>query len=889
MRIEHIRAITGPNIYSYRPVLVMKLYLEDLTDRESKEIPGFNQQLLALLPGLHEHVCSKGHAGGFVERLEEGTYFGHIIEHIALELTALAGVPTFHGKTRQAEETGCYNVIVEYRAEKGTEALLRTAVKLVEALTKSEPFALDREIAEARRTIAQTELGPSTRTIVEAAESLGIPCQRLDEASLVQLGYGRNRKLIAAAMTSQTSALAVDIASDKDLTKKLLHRAGIPVPRGEIVHSPDEAVNVLAWLHKPVVVKPYNGQQGKGVSLNLYTSLQVEEAFGIASKYSQDVLVEELFLGRDFRVLVINARMVAASERIPAHVVGDGIHSIAELIAIENQHPLRGEGHCAPLTKIVVDEVMTAYLNKNGINLEHIPASETTVYLRENANLSKGGTAIDVTDVVHPAIKRICERAAAVIGLDICGIDLVLPNITEPIKQGGAGIIEVNAAPGLRMHVHPSEGQSRNVGAAIIEMLYPAGTPARIPIISVTGTNGKTTITRLIANLIAQTEQTVGMTTTDGIYLNGELIVEGDTTGPRSAQVILSDPTVDVAVLEVARGGIMRGGLAYDWSDISVLSNIQPDHLGQDGLTSVEDILFVKSLVAERVREGGTLILNADDERLAKLMETPRVSKVPKTVIYYSLDPANPKLQQHLAQGGTAFSSSEGWLVEMTGTTQQPIMESAKVAIALGGKAEYQLSNALAAIAAARAFGLSQKLIASTLSTFVSTQNTGRGNLYQVGKGYLYVDYGHNPEAFMAVGKALKALQVRCVTAIVGVPGDRNDEVIRQAGQVAAQSFDQLIIKEDKDRRGRKSGEVPQLLSRAAEEAKPGINSRVILDEREALKLALKEMQEGEIVVIFYEKLNELMELIDPYSATPVASASVVPQSTVQLAARMAW
>lgn len=876
MRVEKIQAITGPNIYSHRPVLVMSLCLDELTEKESRDFPGFNQRLLELLPGIHTHICSKGYPGGFVERLAEGTYFGHIIEHVALELTELAGVPTFHGKTRQAGEPGCYRVIVEYKAQKGTEYLLRIAVALVEALLKGESFALDEKITEAKRIIARTELGPSTRTIVEAAERAGIPWQRLDEASLIQLGYGRNRKLIAAAMTSQTSALAVDIASDKDLTKQLLNRAGIPVPQGEVVHTPEEAVSVLEWLHKPVVVKPYDGQQGRGVSLNLHTPEQVKEAFVIAHKHSEDVLVEELFVGRDFRVLVIQYHMVAASERHPAHVTGDGSHSIAELIEIENQHPLRGEGHDSALTKIIVDEVITAYLDKNELTLEHIPEAGTTVYLRENANLSKGGTAIDVTDIVHPSIKRICERAAAVIGLDICGIDLVLPDISEPLKRGGAGIIEVNAAPGLRMHVHPSKGQPREVGTAIIEMLYPDGAPARIPIISVTGTNGKTTITRLITNLIAETGETVGMTTTDGIYLKGELIFAGDTTGPRSAQMILSDPTVDVAVLEVARGGIMRGGLAYDWSDISVLSNIQTDHIGQDGITSVEDILYVKSLVAERVREGGTLILNADDERLAKLMETPRVGKIPKTVIYYSLHPDNPLLEQHTAQGGLAFCRQQDWLVEMRADGQHPIIEVAAVPITLGGQAEYQISNTLAAIAAARAYGLTRKQIAHGLESY--TGNVGRGNLYRIGKGYVYVDYGHNPEAFTAVGKALKGLAGKRLTGVIGVPGDRNDEVIQQAGRAAAQYFDQFIIREDKDLRGRKSGAVPRLLCLAVEEAGSEKECRIVLDEQEALELAIREMQEGEIVVIFYEKLKSVMEVLERYTATPLPTVAALSQ-----------
>jgi cyanophycin synthetase len=872
MRIDAIRALYGPNVYSNRPVLLMKLDLAELADRETRELPGFNERLLALLPGLGEHFCGLGYAGGFVERLNEGTFFGHTVEHVALELTELAGVPSYFGKTREAGRPGWYNIIIEYQAERGTMHLLRTAVELVEALVRGETYPLDEEIAEAKRLIARTELGPSTRTIVQAAERLGIPWQRLNQQSLVQLGYGKNRKLIAAALTSHTSAIGADIASDKDLTKRLLNRVGLPVPQGEIVHSEAEAIQVFEWLHKPVAIKPCDGHQGKGVSLNLYTPEQVAEGFRIAREHSREVLVEELFVGRDFRVLVVKGKLIAAAERIPAHVLGDGEHTIAELIEAENRNPLRGEGHDFPLTKIEVDDVVIAYLRKNELSLQDVPEAGRKVSLRENANLSKGGTALDVTDAVHPGVRRACERAAEVVGLDICGIDLVLPDIAQPIPPSGACIIEVNAAPGLRMHAFPSAGQPRDVGGAIIQTLYPFGSTSRIPIISLTGTNGKTTIARLIAHLLALTGRRVGLTTTDGIYLNGELIVAGDTTGPRSAQVILSDPTVEIAVLEVARGGLLRGGLAYDWSDISVMSNIQPDHLGQDGLETVDDLLWVKSVVAERVKEGGTLILNADDERLARLPELRRITKVQKKFVYYSLDPENPVIQASVAQGRTVYFLRDGWLIESVAGTETRVIEAAAVPLTLGGRAEFQISNVLAALAAARAYGRPAELIAEALRNYTAQRNTGRGNLYRVGAGFVLVDYGHNPEAIAAVGRTLKGLNKGRLTAVLGVPGDRNDEVIRQAGRVAAMHFDRLILREDKDLRGRQSGETPRLLYLAAEETRPGIECRVVLDEPEALALALREVQPDEIIAVFYEKLAPLQELLLQHGAHPVDS-----------------
>jgi cyanophycin synthetase len=873
MNVITVRTIAGPNIYSHRPVLVMKLDLEELAERESRDVPGFNARLCELLPGLGEHTCSKGYAGGFVERLEEGTYFGHVVEHVALELAELAGVGTYHGKTRAAGAPGVYHVVVEYKAEKGAAFLLRSAVELVEALVTGEPYPLAEKLAEARRVIARTELGPSTRAIVEAAAMRGIPWQRLDEQSLVQLGYGQNRRLIAAAMTSATSAIGSDIASDKDLTKRLLSRAGIPVPRGEVVHSVEEAVQVMEWLHKPVAVKPFDGHQGKGVSLNLYTEEQVAEGFRVAQEYSQDVLVEELFVGRDYRVLVVAGRMVAASERVPAHVVGDGRRTVAELIELENRNPLRGEGHCSALTKIEVDDVMTAHLQKGGLSLKSVPPDGARVLLRENANLSKGGTAKDVTDLVHPSVRRVCERAALAIGLDVCGVDLVLPDIAAPIPKGGAGVIEINAAPGLRMHVHPSEGEPRDVGAAIVQSLYPFGTSARVPIFSITGTNGKTTIARLVAHLVSATGERVGLTTTDGIYLDGELIVAGDTTGPRSAQVVLSDPTVEVAVLEVARGGIVRGGLGYDWSDVSIISNVQADHIGQDGIESVDDLLFIKSLVAERVKEGGTLILNADDARLAQLMGVPRVSRVPKAVVYYSLNAHHPLVRQSAERGGTGYCLSGGWVVEVSGGRETPVVEAASVPVTLGGAADYQISNVLAAVAAARAHGLPVEIVAEALMSYGAEANSGRGNLYRVGAGYVFVDYGHNPEAFAAVGRALKGMKRGRVTAVIGVPGDRGDEVIREAGRAAAEHFDRLIVREDKDLRGRRSGEAPRLLYTAAEEARPGVECRVVLDEEDALELAIREMQEGETAAVFYEKLGVVAEVLERNSARPVSAA----------------
>jgi cyanophycin synthetase len=878
MRIDNIRTLSGPNVYSHKPVLVMTLYLDELADKESFEVPGFIGRLIDLLPGLHEHHCSKGRPGGFVERLREGTYFGHIVEHVALELTTPAGIPVNHGKTREADEPGCYHVAVEYSAEHGMRYLLSAAVELVEALVKGEPFPLDERIQEARRIVARTELGPSTRAIVDAAARRGMPWMRFGDGSLVQLGYGKNRKLIHAAVTDRTSAIAVDIATDKQLTKRLLSQVSIPVPAGMVCRSEDEAVAALEQLDPPVVVKPLDSSQGRGVSLNLRSAEEVAAAFRIASNVSRAVLVEEQLTGRDYRVLVVNNSMVAASHRLAAHVVGDGKHSIAELVEIANSDPLRGEGHEKPLTRIKLDSIASAMLARRGLTVEHVPAQGEKLFLCDSHNLSTGGTARDVTDTVHPEVARLCERAARVIGFDLCGIDLILEDISKPLSEQRGGILEINASPGLRMHHYPSEGTPRDVGGAIVEMLYPQDSTARIPVISITGTNGKTTVTRMIGRLLAEAGNVVGMTTTDGIYVAGELIVEGDTTGPQSARTVLCDSSVEVAVLETARGGITRRGLGYDWSDISVMTNIQADHIGQDGIRSIDDLVYIKSLVAERVKEGGTLVLNADDERLARLMETPRVSRIKKNVIYFSLRENHLLLKRHRASGGTAYFVKGGWIVEAIGEREYRIIEAAAIPVTMLGAAEFNIANVMAAFAACRAYGLSRAQVASAIMGFHSEgHNPGRVNLYRVAGGYVMLDYGHNPEALKAVCRMASLWSVRRVTGVIGVPGDRADSIIEQAGRVAARGFQRLIIKEDEDLRGRASGEVASLLCNAVKDEAPDRECIVIHSEAAALGRALEEITEGEIVIMFYDKLAPLLEVLKQFDAVPVSTIEQQP------------
>ncbi|HEY0657797.1 MAG TPA: cyanophycin synthetase, partial [Pyrinomonadaceae bacterium] len=690
MKIESIKAFTGANVYSHQPVLLIRLDLEELKGKESREISGFNAQLLELLPRLYEHHCDSDKPGGFVERMHKGTHFNHIIEHVALEMLALAGIGDRCKKACNGNEKDDSKSVIETTTVETTRYLMPVVAELVDAVVSEKTFYVEEKIVEAKHIAADTELGPSAMAIVEAAAKRGIPWRRENINSLIQLGYGKNLRHFQAAITDGTGVIGVDLAKNKDFTKRRLRDFSIPVPDGEIVRTEQQAVRALEYIGAPVVVKPLDGRQGKGVSLNLKTSEEVIEAFQIAKEYSSKILVEELFEGKNYRVLVIGGKMVAASERVPCGVVGDGEHTVSELIDIENQNPMRGEGHEKPLTKIKVDPIILSALQKEGWQMEDIPLAGEHVNLCAGMNLSTGGTARDVTDEVHPTVKSLCERAARIIDLDICGVDLVVEDISASMPENKGGIIEINAAPGLRMHTFPSEGKPRDVGGAIIEMLYPNGKPARIPIISITGTNGKTTSTRMISHILNDGNRTVGMTTSTGIYLNGELIVKGDTTGPISARTILGDKSVDVAVLETARGGIVRRGLAYDWSDISLLTNISEDHIGQDGIESVEDLINIKALVAERVRAGGTLILNADDENSLRVPEREKVKGSNKQIIYFSLDENNRRVREHIEQGGTAYVAKNDFIVEIIGDESNRVIAASEIPVTLGGTADFQ-------------------------------------------------------------------------------------------------------------------------------------------------------------------------------------------------------
>lgn len=881
IRIEHIRTLAGVNVNGYQPMILMRLNLENLNNRESREFNDFDVRLLDLLPGLAGHQCRLGKPGGFCRQLVEGTDFGYVVERAALELMTVTGIGKSNGKTRYAGETGIYNVAVEYEAEQAARFLLEKAVHLVESLLENKPFPIAEIVAQAQEIAADTEPGPSGRSIVTAAEPRGIPWKRLGENSLVQLEYGKSLHFAQAAETDLTSNIAVGLASDKDATKRRLIKFSIPVPRGEIVRTEQEALAALARVGAPVVVKPLDGRQGKGVSMNLKTPAEVVAAFKIAQEFSSAVLIEELFEGSNYRALVVNGNMVAAAERLPCLVTGDGVCTVEQLIERENQNPLRGEGHEKPLTRITVNQIMLATLEKSGWKMSDVPAADEQVTLCAGMNLSTGGTAKDVTDEVHPQIKTMCERAARVIGLDICGVDLVVKNIAAP-PDGSGGIIELNAAPGLRMHLFPNEGEPRDVGGAIIEMLYPNDAESRIPIIAVTGTNGKTTVTRMISHVLQETNLNIGTTTTDGIYLNGEMIAMGDTTGPVSAATILGDKAIDIAVLETARGGIIRRGLGWDWCDVAVITNITADHLGQDGIESVDDLVWIKSLIAERVKAGGTLVLNADDAMSASLAERAAVKRIEKKIVYFAHSENNPIVSKHLAAGGTAFFLRENRIVEAHGNESAEIADARDIPATMNGAAVYQIENALAATAACRAHGVLPGKIRAALTDFQSNlKNPGRSNFYQVGSGHALLDYGHNPAAFAAICQTAANWKNQRVTGIIGVPGDRNNSIIEAAGRIAAQGFDRIIVKEDADTRGRERGEAARLLCEAVmKNNRDGRECSIVTNETAAFERELQNLRANEIVVLFYDKLAPALEVLQKYDAAPVNDLVAVQAKT---------
>ncbi|HEV7923481.1 MAG TPA: cyanophycin synthetase [Thermoanaerobaculia bacterium] len=866
IRVLERLALMGPNLYAHRPCIKWKIDLGPLEEKPSNAIPNFPERVKELLPSLIEHRCSEGIRGGFFSRLDDGTWLGHVMEHIALELQSLIGVNVGFGKTRGAGPTGVYNVVYECEDRETGILAGEIALDLIEHLVAQQPFPIAEKLAELRETNDRNALGPSTRAIVDAATRRGIPHIRLDQSSFVQLGYGARAKRIQATIASTTSHIGVEIAGDKDLTKSLLGMHGVPVPHGETCRSIERALEIANDLGWPVVVKPLDASQGRGIATNIRDEAELRAAFEEAQKHRTTVVIERHLEGGDYRLLVINRRFVAAAQRVPANVIGDGKSTIRELVEVANRDPRRGESHEKVLTRIKIDCSTERLLAMRGLTADSVPRNGEVVYLKTTANLSTGGTAVDVTDRVHPANIELAERIACLVDLDIAGIDVVAPSIEVPLEENGGGIVEVNAAPGLRMHLAPTEGKPRPVGEAIVDMLFPPGAESRIPIITITGTNGKTTTARLCAHIARQAGKCVGLTTTEGIYIRDRLVQRGDTTGPASAAVVLRDPSVNFAVLETARGGILRAGVGYDWANAAVVTNIAEDHLGTRDVDTLEDLANVKAVTVERVLPEGFAILNAEDAM------TPLIRKHAESAIaFFSTDPHNDNFRAHVAAGGLGATVESGWIVLYDKSLRFSLCEVNRVPITFGGKARFNIANALAAALATYATKIPVFDITAGLLSFFQSEFTtpGRINFFDFGDFRVLLDYAHNAAALASICSLVRELRSGRLIAVFGLPGDRRDSDLRTSTRAIASTFDKVIIREDHDLRGREPGRVPAIIRAALREA--GMREEQLVDrhdETEAVRLAVRDAEPGDLVVLFVDEAQPAIRMIEELRRT---------------------
>ena len=856
--IEH-RALRGPNRYSLFPCIFALLDIGELEDQPSDTIPGFPDRLVERLPSLHSHRCSLGVPGGFITRLHRGTWAGHIVEHVALELQCLAGMEVGFGKTLGTPERGVYKVAYRYRVESAGLAAGRAAVAFVEAAIVNERFDVAATIAHLRSLREAGMLGPSTQSIVAEAERRGIPTLRLNGESFVQLGHGSKQRRIQATMTDRTSALAVEVADEKSRTKAILRIAGIPCPEGSVVHSLVEANRVAAQIGYPVAVKPERGNHGRGITARVTNVAGLEHAFSAAQAVCGSVLVEKTLDGHDFRVLVIDGKLVAAALREPAHVVGDGHSTVEELIELTNADPRRGVGHEKMLTTIAVDEMTKRLLAFREISLEHVLKEGEKLYLKSTANLSTGGTARDVTDEVHAEVRSMCERTARMIGMDCIGIDIVAPSLDQPLRSPTAGIVEVNAAPGFRMHLEPSEGTPRDVARPFVEMLFPLDRDHEVPIIAVTGTNGKTTTAKLIAHTLKYRGACAGFAGTTGVEIDGQAIAKGDYSGPEGAGMVLREPTIDHAVLEVARGGIVRRGLAFSSCRVGVLLNITNDHIGCDGVDDLGELALVKSTVIEAVAEGGVSVLNADDEAVVGLHD-----RACGRVIYFSLRNDNPVVRRHLQKGGTAVVVSDAEVFVLSSEPPVSVLRVVDAPITLRGVATFNTANVLAAVAALVGLGLPVEAIRNGVSTFhpSATQNPGRLNVIDFVTFKVVVDYGHNVPAVRALGSMLPKLTNGRAIVVAHGTGNRRDEDIRELGVALSEVYDHIILT-DLDPRDRAEGETPALV-RAGALGAGFAEDRIemVADPLMAIDRAFALVEPGDLVLVQVDDVEPMLDAV---------------------------
>ncbi|QNB00806.1 cyanophycin synthetase [Massilia sp. Se16.2.3] len=851
MEVSRVRALRGPNLWSHHTSV--EAIVACTPDEESiAALPGFETRLRSRFPQLGD-LQPQGHEEDTLDPVP----LAEVLEIVALALQAEAGCPVTFSRTTATVDSGIYQVVVEYSEEAVGRLALELARQLIDAARNDAPFDLQAALVQLRDLDEDVRLGPSTGSIVQAAVERGIPYRRLTEGSLVMFGWGSKQRRIQAAEIDATGAIAETIARDKELTKRLLDAAGVPVPLGRTAVDPDDAWAVAREIGLPVVVKPKDGNRGKGVTVNIMTKEQITAAFHSASEFRDDILVERYLPGHDYRLLVIGDKLVAAARRDPPNVVGDGVHTVRQLVEQVNLDPRRGNGHSTSLTKIRFDDIALASLSKQGLQADSVPEKGRRVILRNNANLSTGGSATDVTDDVHPEVAARAIAAAHMVGLDICGVDLVCDSVLKPIEDQHGGIVEVNAAPGLRMHLSPSFGKSRDIGSAIVDMMFKDGDDGRIPVVAVTGTNGKTTTVRLIAHLLTASGLRTGMTNTDGVYIEGRRIDSGDCSGPRSARNVLLHPDVDAAVFETARGGgLLREGLAFDRCQVAVVTNIGAgDHLGLNYITTLEDLAVLKRVIVQNVVEGGMAVLNAADPIVAEMADYTRGD-----VTFFAQDGGLPLIAMHRAQGRRVVFVDNGFLVCARGR-QETRIALAEVPITRGGVIGFQVENVMASVAAAWAVGLDWDKIRLGLKTFVGESDNapGRFNVFDYRGATLIADYGHNPDAIAALVSAVENMPAKRRLVVISGAGDRRDQDITQQTEILGKSFDDVLLYQDQCQRGRPDGEVVALLRQGLTGATRTTHIEEINGEFVAIDRALARLNAGDLCLILIDQVDDAL------------------------------
>lgn len=864
MEIREINAMRGPNYWSVRrhKLIVMVLDLQEMEEKPSNKIEGYSDRLKKMFPSMYSHRCSEGCEGGFFMRVERGTWMGHIVEHIALEIQTLAGMDTGFGRTRDYGEKGVYNVVFSYIEESAGRYAAKAAVRICEALIEGVNYDLSDDIQRMRELREEDRLGPSTGSIVEEAENRGIPWIRLNKYSLVQLGYGAHQKRIQATVTSETSSIGVELACDKEDTKFLLEKAEIEVPRGEIIRRESSLKESCDYVGFPLVIKPVDGNHGRGITVDIQNYDDALIAFRQAKESSKRgaIIVEKYITGSDYRLLVINNKLVAGALRSPAHVIGDGKSTIEELIDIVNSDPRRGYGHENVLTQITVNELTKTILKDKNYSLDTVIEKGEVLVLKDTANLSTGGTAEDITDIIHPANVSMAERISKIIDLDICGIDIMTTDISKPLSETGGAVLEVNAGPGFRMHLAPTKGLPRNVAAPVIDKLFPKkGDTGCIPIIAITGTNGKTTTTRLIAHIAKMKGYRVGYTTSDGVYIQNRLLMTGDCTGPSSAEFVLKDPTVNFAVLECARGGLLRAGLTFKNCNVAVVTNVEADHLGLKGIHTIEQLAKVKAVVPETVLPDGYAILNADDDLVYDMRRN-----VQCNVALFSMDENNPRIKALQRLNGITAVYENGFVTICRGQWKMRLMKVENIPLTYGGKAKFMIKNVLGAILAAHVQGISLEDIKAALETFIpsSSQTPGRLNLFEFKHFTVLLDYAHNAAGMKALKEFVDKMDATVKVGIIAGIGDRRLEDNNEMGSIAAEMFDEIIIRQDKHLRGKTEEELIEMLCDGIKMKDPNKKTTIIPSEKEAIIFAVKNAVKGSLIILCSDVIPDALALV---------------------------